>query len=95
MELSAQFYARALDIAERLAEDDLTNIEAQRDLSISYHNLGDVQLQLGDTESALEFYQQCSDILARLAAADPLNSPGAAGSVGLVRPAGERAAAVG
>ena len=44
---------------ERLDAADPTNAQAQRDLSVSYNNLGDVQLQLGDTQTALEFYQQC------------------------------------
>ncbi len=40
----------------------------------SHYKLGDVQLQLGDTQSALGFYQQGLDIRERLAAADPTNS---------------------
>ena len=51
-----------------------TTAEAQRDLSLSYEKLGNVQLKLGDTVSALEFYQQSLDISERLAAADPSNS---------------------
>ncbi len=74
VELAAQFYARAHDIAESLVAADPTNTQAQRDLSISYNKLGDVQLQLGDTPSALGNYQQGLDSCERLAAADPANA---------------------
>ncbi len=39
-------------------------------------SLGDVQIQLGDTQSALAFYQQSLDINERLAAVDPTNAIG-------------------
>ncbi len=46
------YYQQCNDIRERLAEADPTNTQAQRDLSVSYNKLGDVQLKLGDTQLA-------------------------------------------
>ena len=37
-----------LEFFEKLAADDPQNAEAQRDLSVSYEKLGDVQLPLGE-----------------------------------------------
>ncbi len=65
---------RAHDIAEALAANDPTNARTQRDLSVSYYNLGDVHWQLGDTQSALTFYEKALEISERLATADPANN---------------------
>ncbi len=43
-------------------------------MSVSYDNQGNVQQQLGDTQSALGYYQQGLDVRERLAAADPTNA---------------------
>ncbi len=69
-----EFYQHSLNIRERLAAADPTNAVAQRYLSLSYNQLGKVQLQLGNAQSALGFYQQGLEISERLAAADPTNA---------------------
>jgi len=46
----------------------------QRDLSISYDNRGDVQLQSGQVTEALRSYQQGLEIRQKLAAADPTDA---------------------
>ena len=69
-----QAYQQSLEIRKRLAAADPANTQAQRDLSVSYNKLGDVQVQLGDTQAALKAYQQSLEIRQRLAAADPANT---------------------
>ena len=43
---------KALAMAKQLAEADPRNVEVQRDLSIAYGNLADVQMESGDAASA-------------------------------------------
>lgn len=64
-------YKRALEIADELASTDLTNTEAQLDLSICYRRLGDVSLRLQQIESARANYQNAMLIRERLAATKP------------------------
>ncbi len=64
-------YDIAHDLARRIAEADPSSARAQRDLSISYNKLGDVQMQLGDSKAALASYQQSLKIFESLAEADP------------------------
>ncbi|MGD9715206.1 MAG: serine/threonine-protein kinase, partial [Thermomicrobiales bacterium] len=71
--LAQEFYTRANDIAQALAAADPSNNQAQWAMSLSYNNLGDVSLQLGDSEAARNFYQQGLEICERLAADDPNN----------------------
>ncbi|GAK54553.1 SEFIR domain protein [Candidatus Moduliflexus flocculans] len=67
-------YRKSLALAERLAQADPANAEAQRDLSISYNKLGDLALQRGDLNAAQQAYQQYFEIAERLAQADPANA---------------------
>ncbi len=69
-----EFYQQGLEIDERLATADPNNAQMQRDLSISYYNLGVVQMQLGELQSALELHEQGLGIRERLAVADPTNA---------------------
>jgi len=69
-----EFYQKSLGVRQRLADADPKNAEAQRDLSVSFNNLGDVTLQLGQTKEALEFYQKSLGVRQRLADADPKNT---------------------
>ena len=64
-------YQQALEIAQKLAAADPSDAQAQRDLSVSYDNLGDVQLQSGQVTEALGSYQKGLEISQKLAAADP------------------------
>jgi hypothetical protein len=47
---------------------------SQRDLSVSYNKIGDVQSAQGDLTSALSSYKQGLDIRQKLAARDPANA---------------------
>ena len=47
-------------IAERLAQADAGNAGWQRDLSIAYEEVGEVQLKQGDLAGALKSYQAIS-----------------------------------
>ena len=64
-------YQQALEIAQKLAAADPSDAQAQRDLSVSYNRLGNVQLQSGEVTEALGSYQQGLKIRQKLAAADP------------------------
>jgi serine/threonine-protein kinase len=64
-------YERAQELAQQLVDADPQSTEAQRDLSISYVNLGDTQMQLGDSKAALASYQQGLALRERLTRADP------------------------
>jgi Flp pilus assembly protein TadD len=57
----------------RLAEADPSNAQAQRDLSISYNQLGQMMVAVGNLGEAERFYRDGLAILARLAEADPSN----------------------
>jgi hypothetical protein len=82
-EAARGYYLDGLAIAKRLAAADRKNkglaaadpqsAQAQRDLSISYGLLGDVNLQLGNAEAARGYYLDGLAIAKRLAAADRKN----------------------
>ncbi len=59
---------QGLDILRKLAAQDQTNAQAQRDLAIGLEKLGDVKLQGGDRAGALAAYQESLDIVRKLAA---------------------------
>jgi tetratricopeptide (TPR) repeat protein len=71
---SIHMYHLARDNAARRAEADPRDAQAQRDLSVSFINLGDVSLQTGDAATALQFYSDSLDIRKKLADADPSNA---------------------
>jgi tetratricopeptide (TPR) repeat protein len=54
-----------------LAAADPHNAEAQRDLSLSYENLGDVNIQSGNAPAALQYYEKHLKITQQVADADP------------------------
>ena len=64
-------YRAAGKVAQRLADADPNDAQAQRDLSISFNKLGNVLLKLGRVDEARGFYEQGKDIRQRLADADP------------------------
>jgi tetratricopeptide (TPR) repeat protein len=63
-----------LAIAKRLAEQDKSNVDWQRDLSLSYEKVGDVLVAQGKLHEALEAYQQGLAIAKALAEQDPTNA---------------------
>jgi tetratricopeptide (TPR) repeat protein len=67
-------YKQGLEIAQKLAARDPANTEWQRDLSVSYDRIGDVQRAQGDLPSALSSYKQGLEIREKLAARDPANA---------------------
>jgi tetratricopeptide (TPR) repeat protein len=64
----------ALATFEQLAKHDPANTQIQGDLSISHDNLGDIQLRLGNTDTALQAYQASLTIRQRLEKQDPTNT---------------------
>ena len=67
-------YQESLDITRKLAARDQGDARAQRDLSVSLQNVGNVNLQSGDRAGALIAYQECLDISRKLAAQDRGNA---------------------
>ena len=59
---------------QRLVALDPDNTEFQRDVSISYNRLGDIQLRLGHTDDALALYQNALDVRLKLVALAPDNT---------------------
>ncbi len=60
-----------LEFAKRLAEADPSRADFQRDLSVSYLKLGDVQASQGNLQEALSLLTQGVEIAQRLAEAEP------------------------
>ncbi|MGH4007675.1 MAG: tetratricopeptide repeat protein, partial [Pseudonocardiaceae bacterium] len=56
---------------ERLARAEPGRADYQRDLSVSYERLADLNAALGQGDQALTLYQQSLDIAERLARAEP------------------------
>ena len=67
-------YRDGLAIADRLAKADPGNAGWQRDLSVSYEKIGDVQVAQGDLAGALKSYRDSLAIADRLAKSDPGNA---------------------
>ena len=88
-------YRDSLAIRDRLAKSDPGNAGWQRDLSVSYDKVGDVQVAQGDLAGALKSYRDSLAIRDRLAKSDPGNAGLAARSVGVVRQDRRRAGGAG
>jgi serine/threonine protein kinase len=71
VEAARQFYTRSMEICQALAKADPNDAQAKRDLSVSYHKLGDVHLRLGATDQALQSYQARLKLSEELAKAEP------------------------
>jgi len=69
-----QAYQQSLDLHQKLAQDDPTNVHAQRDLSVSYYKLGTIQDKLQKPALAHSFYQQALAIAEVLAKKDTANA---------------------
>ena len=69
-----QSYRDSLAIIERLAKSDTGNAVWQRDLSLSYERIGNVQLAQSDLAGALASYREGLAIRERLAKSDPGNA---------------------
>ena len=66
-------YRGALAIAKRLSAAEPTDVQAQRDLSVSRAKLGDALERQGKRDPALAQYEASLAIIEPLAAADPAN----------------------
>ena len=64
----------ALDDFLALAQQDPNNSQFQRDLSVSYNRLGDIELRLGNTDAALAHYDNALTGALKLVELDPNNS---------------------
>jgi len=69
-EKALQAYQQDLEISQKLAIDDPTNSQVQRDLLVSYYRLGSIQKE---PAIARQYYQQALAIAEKLAAQDPLH----------------------
>jgi tetratricopeptide (TPR) repeat protein len=67
-------YRDALAIVDKLAKQDPGNAGWQRDLSVSYEKVGDVQSAQGDLDGALKSYRDSLAIREKLARQDPGNA---------------------
>jgi tetratricopeptide (TPR) repeat protein len=67
-------HRESLAIRERLAASDRSNTLWQRDLSLSYERIGDVQVDQGKLDEALKSYRDSLAIFERLAVADRSNT---------------------
>jgi tetratricopeptide (TPR) repeat protein len=67
-------FRQSLTIDEKLARQDPSNAQWQRDLSVSYNKLGDVQSAQGDLPGALASFRQSLTIAEKLARQDPSNA---------------------
>ena len=74
MPAALKSYRDGLAIIERLAQSDPGNAGWQRDLSVSYNDVGDVQVAQGDLTGALKSYRDGLAIAERLAQSDPGNA---------------------
>src|SRR5262249_52344169 len=61
-------------LTQKLADADLSNVQAQRDLSVAHSRLGEVQLNLGESKSALASFRAAFAIVQKLADGDPRNA---------------------
>ena len=57
------FYEKALEIAERLAENAPENADYARDLWVSYWRMASLEEDVGDQANALRWWQRAHDIL--------------------------------
>ena len=67
-------YRDSVAIREKLSKQDPGNAGWQRELSVSYNNVGDVQRDQGDLAGALKSYRDTLAILEKLAKQDPGNA---------------------
>ena len=57
----------ALHYAEALAQADMTNVDARRDLTVAIQKVGDVDMDRGDASKALAGYQRMLDLTRAIA----------------------------
>jgi len=60
-----------MEIRKRLCELEPGRSDLQRDLSVSFERLGDINRQLGRGDEALKFYEKAMEIRKRLCELEP------------------------
>ena len=73
LEETARAYGDGLGIAKKLAEEDSSNPQRQRDFLVSYNKLGEVAVAQGKLEEAARAYGDGLGIAKKLAEGDPSN----------------------
>jgi hypothetical protein len=66
--------SRALEIRQRLAESDPRNMDWQRDLAVSFGDVGDMERENLDFDAALNSFARSHEITERLNDLDPSNT---------------------
>ena len=74
LDAALEAYQDSLAIAEKLAAQDPSNAEWQRDLSVSFERIGAEHYARGNLDAALEAYEDRYVITEKLAAQDPSNT---------------------
>ncbi len=74
LSLKRKIWISLSTFARSFAEYEPSNSEWQRDLSLSYNELGDIAVASGDLSGAREWFEQGLAIAKSLAASDPANS---------------------
>ena len=70
-EQAQTYFQKALEIRERLASQEPDRADFQRDLSVSYNQIGDLMRDLGKGEQAQTYFQKDLEIAQRLASQEP------------------------
>lgn len=58
-----EFYEKALEISERLADSAPENVDYARDLWVSCWRMADAEIDAGDDVKSLEWWRKAHDIL--------------------------------
>ncbi|HAA70659.1 MAG TPA: hypothetical protein DCE55_16090, partial [Planctomycetaceae bacterium] len=74
IERAQSLYQRSFEIAQRLAQENPTDITAQHELAISLWTLGSVSRQKGKIEQAVDYYRQALESREQLAQQYPRNT---------------------
>ena len=69
-----RLYTKAQRAAQRSAEDNPNDTKRQRDLSVSYYWIGEIQQAQGKLAAALQSFQSLMAIAKKLTATDPSNT---------------------
>src|SRR5207248_4372864 len=67
-------YDKSLKIRLKLAQTDLNNAQAWRDLAMGYSKVGDMLAIMAKTKTALDAYRRSMEIHRRLAEATPADA---------------------
>ena len=66
-------FRKAIDLTKQFVDTNPPDASSQRDLTVGYVKLGDVELQMGQTAKAKEYYELGLAIAKRLADSEPID----------------------